>query len=396
MRIKSIAVNNFKSLVDFKIDLAKFNCLIGLNGSGKSTFLQFVDFLTHLMKGDIDTWFKRRDWKTSDIYNHLDKKKSIDFTVEVVDDAGKNLTWKSRYYLKWGCRFEEVIIEGIRFYTFRKKNETRRHYGLWDALNKTTTYGTRINFKYQGSILSALGDENIPKAFYDFRDFIASMESFELLAPHFLRQRTRESEGSIGLEGKGLASFLHEMNEANRRKIVEQLFVVYPQLDSINIKKLRAGWKQIDIKEKFNETVLNSESRHVNDGMLRLIAILAQLQSNRRVIVFEEIENGIIPESVGFLLGELINTEKQVVVTTHSPIILNYLDDETAIPGVHFFYKTPEGFTQTVPFLSVPDMREKLEVMGPGEAFIDTNLTELANRLSQQRSASASMEGKER
>lgn len=40
MRITHLRVENFKSLVGFNLSLAKFNCLVGLNGSGKSTVLR--------------------------------------------------------------------------------------------------------------------------------------------------------------------------------------------------------------------------------------------------------------------------------------------------------------------------------------------------------------------
>ena len=53
--IRQIEVENFKSLVNFQIDLPKFSCLIGLNGAGKSTVLQFIDFLSQLVRGDM-TW----------------------------------------------------------------------------------------------------------------------------------------------------------------------------------------------------------------------------------------------------------------------------------------------------------------------------------------------------
>ena len=43
MQNTSITANNFKSLIDFRLDLADFTCLIGLNGSGKSTVLQLID-----------------------------------------------------------------------------------------------------------------------------------------------------------------------------------------------------------------------------------------------------------------------------------------------------------------------------------------------------------------
>jgi len=41
MKSKHIKVDNFKSLVDFDLPLAKFNYIVGLNGSGKSTFQPF-------------------------------------------------------------------------------------------------------------------------------------------------------------------------------------------------------------------------------------------------------------------------------------------------------------------------------------------------------------------
>ena len=58
MRIHSIRTNGFKSLVDFRIELANFTCLIGMNGVGKSTVLQFLDFLSQLMRGDVKGWLK--------------------------------------------------------------------------------------------------------------------------------------------------------------------------------------------------------------------------------------------------------------------------------------------------------------------------------------------------
>ena len=62
-------------------------------------------------------------------------------------------------------------------------------------------------------------------------------------------------------------------------------------------------------------------------------------------------------------------------------MILNYLDDETAKKGVIYLYKTPQGHTKSIPFFSIPSLAKKLTVMGPGEAFVDTNLTKLADEI---------------
>ena len=117
--------------------------------------------------------------------------------------------------------------------------------------------------------------------------------------------------------------------------------------------------------------------------MLRLTAILSELGSDHRFVLFDEIENGINPELVEFVIDLLTTTTKQVLVTTHSPLILNYLDDEVAREGVMYLYKGNDGYTQTVPFFKIPSLAKKLEVMGPGEAFVDTSLTLLGDEISQ-------------
>jgi AAA15 family ATPase/GTPase len=127
---------------------------------------------------------------------------------------------------------------------------------------------------------------------------------------------------------------------------------------------------------------MTTEARHVNDGLLRLMAILAELQTKDRFVLFDEIENGINPELVEFVIDNLVNAKQQVLVTTHSPMILNYLDDEAAKKGVIYLYKTRQGHTKSIPFFSIPSLAKKLTVMGPGEAFVDTNLTQLAEEIS--------------
>ncbi len=71
MRIQSIYAHNFKSLVDFNLELAQFTCLIGLNGAGKSTVLQLVDFLAQQARGDLKGWLAERGWKAADLNSRL-------------------------------------------------------------------------------------------------------------------------------------------------------------------------------------------------------------------------------------------------------------------------------------------------------------------------------------
>ncbi|WP_162268042.1 AAA family ATPase [Thiohalocapsa sp. ML1] len=129
------------------------------------------------------------------------------------------------------------------------------------------------------------------------------------------------------------------------------------------------------------DQALTAAARHGNDAMLRLLPVFAELLTDSGVLLFDEVENGINPQLVEPLLGALVTARQQVLVTTHSPVILNALDDDLARAGVQYLYRTPEGFTRSVPFFSIPSVSEKLDVMGPGEAFVDTDLTRLQDEI---------------
>jgi predicted ATPase len=49
------------------------------------------------------------------------------------------------------------------------------------------------------------------------------------------------------------------------------------------------------------------------------------------------------PELVEFLLDSLLEAPQQVLVTTHSPMILNWLDDDVARAGVQYLYRDAVG-----------------------------------------------------
>jgi len=377
MRISRLEIDNFKSLVDFSIDLERFNCIIGLNGSGKSTLLQAVDFLSQLISGNMESWLADRNWKSSDLKSKLSAKNNIVFKI-VFLDASLNLS----------CVWKGVYNPGKnRCYRERFESLTE-----WIDVSKN---GIQINndelipisFEYEGSILSQLKPDLIPESIRGHVAMLKRTQSLDLLAPEYLRQRTRVSLGTLGLGGQNLASFLYEMSDSKRLKLIQLLKIAYPRLYSLRVKSLRSGWKQLEINEGYqgHESRLfpsmTTEARHINDGMLRLIAILAELQSENQFLLFDEIENGINPELIEFVIAMILESNPQVLVTTHSPMILNYLDDDVARKGVIYLYKSAQGVTKSIPFFSIPSLAKKLEVMGPGEAFVDTNLTELANEI---------------
>jgi ABC-type branched-subunit amino acid transport system ATPase component len=383
-RIKHIAVENFKSLVDFEMELSKFSCLIGLNGAGKSTVLQFIDFLPQLVRGNVRGWLSERKWKSADLKSKLAKKVNIDFCIRFSDEIGEPAgRWEASYSpTKNRCTRERIeLLDSILEVNINK--DSVEIHDLTNGQEKSF----EIAFAYEGSILSAIKDKWLTDSLIECKRLISDVQSLDLLAPEHLRQRTRESSGTLGLGGRNLAAFLHQMKAQDRRALFTKLKQIYPQLLGLHAKSLRSGWKQIEISEEYEgeETSLlpamTTEARHINDGMLRLIALFAELQSQHGFLLLDELENGINPELVEGVLDELVAAPKQVMVTTHSPMILNYLSDDVARSGVIYIYKTSHGRTKAIPFFSIPSIAEKLTVMGPGEAFADTHLTALQEEI---------------
>ncbi|MFZ4617220.1 MAG: AAA family ATPase [Rectinemataceae bacterium] len=125
-------------------------------------------------------------------------------------------------------------------------------------------------------------------------------------------------------------------------------------------------------------------ARHVNDGLLRLLAILAQTKTDHSALLFDEIENGINPELVEALVNMLLSSRKQIFVTTHSPMVLNYLADEEAKGSVIFMYRNHRGYSRAKRFFDVQEAGEKLALLGPGEVFIDTDLVRISEMLGEE------------
>ena len=200
------------------------------------------------------------------------------------------------------------------------------------------------------------------------------------MSPQELRKRSRTGS-KLGLSGENLSAFLNTFTTEQKDKLLIQLKKCYKNLDSFNIRKSAGGWSRLELIEKFSDNKLTNEAKYLNDGILRLIAVLAQLQSQKSFLLFDELENGINSELIEFLLDTLIESKHQIMITTHSPMILNYIEDDIAIKSVHYVYKTEEGFTNTIPFFNIPSMKEKLDFMGPGEVYVDTNLSELYNEI---------------
>jgi len=204
-------------------------------------------------------------------------------------------------------------------------------------------------------------------------DTLNGLKDFESLSPHFLRGSAR-GRTDIGLMGEALPGYISQLPKASRDRLLCELVTYFPSLTGISLRSKQAGWKSL----LFDEASHQFESKHINDGLLRILAIISQRYSSHSFLLFDEIENGINQELVEKLLDTLQDFEdKQIMVTTHSSLVLNYLDDEVARENVFLLYKDGQRHTHAVKFFYLKAVGEKLGILGPGEAMSDTDLTNL-------------------
>jgi ABC-type multidrug transport system ATPase subunit len=102
----------------------------------------------------------------------------------------------------------------------------------------------------------------------------------------------------------------------------------YPRVADFKISKVQGGGKKLEVIETFGNYKLETEATHLNDGLLRMLAILAQSASGHSLVLLDEIENGINQEVIEKLVDTLVASPQQLVVTTHSPLFYNVLFNE--------------------------------------------------------------------
>lgn len=365
--IESLYVDNFKSLVKFRMLLSDFTCLIGLNGAGKSTILQVFDFISSILQGNTNEWLEARKWKSADLTFKPGRKQSLTLQLRFSLN-GNRYIWTCNFNrVRMNCIYEDICrfdVEGDLVDIFSVKD---KQYKIGDSESKS------IDFNYVGSTLSQISQKVLTEELVSIVKYLSAIRSMDLLSPNLIRLKSRPSDVSdIGLGGEKLSVFFHRLPAEKKQKIIMDMQRYYPQLKSIHTGAIASGWVKFEIEESVQEgDSFRTEARHVNDGFVRLLAIHAQQYSENSFILYDEIENGVNSEVTKMLVDSLLETSKQTLVTTHSPVVLNFLPDDVARKSIVFVYKRQDGVTRAIRLFDVGIASDKLEFLSAGEVVID-------------------------
>lgn len=378
-------IENFKSLADFDLppkglELAGFTCLIGMNGAGKTTLLQAFDFTAQLMAGRVKDWFVMRGWAPWDVLTNFGRYESGSIILEVglLLSGQRQARWVALYDVEtMRCREETLMVEGKELLILREVGSM----AVMSADGLVIEY-SRVPFVYEGSVLSTLSLDGTDPSLQEVRETLLGLRSLELLSPHLIRRSSQESD-DIGVGGERLTGFLSQLTDEQRENLLSRLKSIYPQVESWRTQPKQFGWKGLLVKEKGMGDHEVTEA-HINDGFLRVLAMLSLAYTSHRILLLDEIENGINPAVADELMDFLVSMTRegrQVIVTTHSPVILNFLEDDVAREGVILLFKTPDGRTHCRRYFDVPENARKLRALGPGEVFLDTSIEALVGQL---------------
>ncbi|MCK6573454.1 AAA family ATPase [Myxococcota bacterium] len=132
----------------------------------------------------------------------------------------------------------------------------------------------------------------------------------------------------IGARGEHLVPFLHRLRSTPEWKpafdaVVRGVRAVVPSIEAIDT-ELVAARGEIDLKIKQDGLWLSG--RVISEGTLRVLALCAMAASplETGLLAFEEPENGVHPRRIE-VVSRLLATasrRRQVIVTTHSPIVV--------------------------------------------------------------------------
>lgn len=351
-------VENFKCLRDVTVDFAPFTVLIGPNDSGKSSLLQAIDEVSTIFGGteiDLNRSYNQLVWRRDPERNILwDLVESISNTRfhMCVSGASDRATLKNDV---------EAYLNSI------KKKQYIEDYGWVSSKN---LFMFDLGEAWQTAAERILTDH--PYKFH----------------PDALRKMSPpEPSPTLNEEGSNLAAVLDAMltgpDRAGLRELEHNLYQTIPTLRGISAPTV---FSQLNTKQKIALKALQfvlAGKEHppitipaslVSDGALLLTAYLVLAYGDTpEVILIEEPENGLHPSRLKMIIdllrkmttGEVGNRKRQVIITTHSPLLLNYCQPEE----VRIVTRDAEGATQVTPLTDVPDIRRLLEEFGIGELW---------------------------
>lgn len=410
--LKSLRLENFKSFKNAELSLGDLTVLVGTNASGKSNIRDAFRFLHGISRGysiaeiigekygegGVLQWRGIRGGTKEITYCGADS-----FTIAIsfsVHDSDTEYDMDYHVEIRLANPVPLVVSESLRC--------KQKEYPIFDAKpsyslvfansNSVRFYDYWEHYTYRGnppeiihetydylanyiSILSqvARGDDPyggvIDKKDKPFVDSTAKRLSelalksiskmrFLDLSPDVMRLPSFAGQNTLGDRGENLSSVMLDIcRDETRKAILLDWLQALTPMDA----------KDFDFPEDFTGKVLlrieeasgqKTTAYSASDGTLRFLGLLAALLGNQRsrFYFFEEPENGIHPNRLSLLLQlmeqEVANGSMQIVITTHSPLLLNFLSPASLEYASLMYRVGDRAESRITKIMDIPNARE--------------------------------------
>ncbi|MGL5930230.1 MAG: AAA family ATPase [Dermatophilaceae bacterium] len=223
-------------------------------------------------------------------------------------------------------------------------------------------------------------------------EMLAGISSIFILdpVPHQMREYVPEKDGVLRRAADNLSAVLNRLkaDPATMGSLLDMTrSLSEAQVSDLDSVSSDLGDVMVTIDERLGGQMKRIPARLMSDGTLRFLAIAAALldepseldlsRSRSRLLVVEELENGLHPSQASLLLTRLkaasVDRGVRTIATTHSPAILDALsgaDHESVVVTA----RDGEGWSRVTRLVDFPDYFEVIGRRSLGESAIKDDL----------------------
>ncbi|MCY3799085.1 MAG: AAA family ATPase [Chloroflexi bacterium] len=358
LALKSFRLKNFKAIRDSGVvKFTPLTVLIGDNGSGKSSFVEGLQTFQRIVLDGLDDTMNlwrgyeniRHGAAPQSTANRADTRVHQEGVIEFslshrvpIENETKDSQSHSNV-LKVACApdGDEIFIMEERWNVSGQKYMARDSEGyLYDSngerLGGGITFPIALPFEFEAEALQP--GKSLISSSRATPYIVFSLASWQFVTLNAWTmgepQPIQRTGGMIHLrsDGSNIAEYLSGIREHDEdafEGILETLQYVLPYMKDLKPELTDVLGRQSHLE--MSEADFKVKGWLLSTGTLRILALLALFRHPEPppVIVIEEIENGLDPRTIHLIVEELRNLvesgRSQVIVTTHSPYLLDLL-----------------------------------------------------------------------
>ena len=328
--LRRMRLMGFRSLSFQDVDFDNPTFVVGPNGSGKSNFTDAFAFLSEAMASPLQAVIERRGGFSAVSHRGSARGRPTNLTLSVELEKPDSDTTEAYYYVdlrpRRGNDFE---VADERCYATR--SDGSKHLFVRRIVKGSTVWQSSVESLAPAVEPNALALPLVggDKRFGTILRFLSGMRTYRI-EPEALRAM-QDPDGGTGLrsDGRNAASVLREIQRRveDRTRICELLESVVPGTVDVRPKKHGNKLTLEFTQARVGTKPVKFEAFSMSDGTLRVLGLITAVfqRPAPSLLVIEEPEASMHPGALGSILDvlRLASRSMQVVVTTHSPDILD-------------------------------------------------------------------------